>query len=70
MLVGQIVAEVSGKSYMEYARENILIPLGMKTTDFTYSSQAMIEKAAAGAFSPDEVAVSYTHLTLPTTPYV
>jgi CubicO group peptidase (beta-lactamase class C family) len=55
VLVGQIVAEVSGKSYIEYARENILIPLGMKTTDFTYSSQAMISKAAAGAFSPDEV---------------
>jgi len=55
VLVGQIVAEVSGKSYMEYARENILIPLGMKTTDFTYSSQAMIGEAAAGAFPADEV---------------
>ena len=55
VILGQIVAEVSGKSYIEYARENILIPLGMKTTDFTYSSEAMISKAAAGAFPADEV---------------
>jgi len=49
------VAEVSGKSYIEYARENILIPLGMENTDFTYASEAMIEKAATGAFLTDEV---------------
>jgi len=55
VILGQIVAEVSGKSYIEYARENVLIPLGMKNTDFTYKSEAMIEKAAAGAFLPDEV---------------
>jgi pimeloyl-ACP methyl ester carboxylesterase len=40
---------------MDYAKENILIPLGMKNTDFTYSSQAMIEKAAAGAFPAADV---------------
>ncbi|TKJ47252.1 hypothetical protein CEE34_04685 [Candidatus Aerophobetes bacterium Ae_b3a] len=55
VILGQIVAEVSSKSYMEYARENILIPLGMKNTDFTYSSQAMISKAAAGAFPAADV---------------
>jgi len=49
------VAEVSGKSYIEYVRENILIPLGMENTDFTYASEAMVEKAAAGAFLSDEV---------------
>ncbi len=55
VILGQIVAEVSGKSYIEYARENILTPLGMENTDFTYSSQAMIANAAAGAFAADEV---------------
>jgi len=55
VILGQIVSEVSGKSYMEYARENILIPLGMENTDFTYSSQAMISNAASGAFPADEV---------------
>ena len=55
VMLGQIVAEVSGKSYIEYAKENILDPLGMRTTDFTYASEAMIEKAAAGAFPADEV---------------
>ena len=55
VILGQIVAEISGQSYMEYAKENILVPLGMKNTDFTYSSQAMVVKAAAGAFVADEV---------------
>ncbi|GAG87274.1 unnamed protein product, partial [marine sediment metagenome] len=55
VILGQIVAEVSGKSYTEYARENILTPLGMENTDFTYSSEAMISKAAAGAFLADDV---------------
>jgi CubicO group peptidase (beta-lactamase class C family) len=55
VILGQIVAEVSGKPYIEYARENILGPLGMENTDFTYSSEAMIEKAASGAFLADEV---------------
>jgi len=55
VILGQIVSEVSGKSYIEYARENILGPLGMENTDFTYSSEAMIKKAAAGAFPADEV---------------
>jgi len=49
LLAGQIVAEVSGKSFAEYVKENILTPLGMENTDFTYSSDAMIEKAAAHA---------------------
>ncbi len=55
LLAGQIVAEVSGKPYAEYARENILTPLGMENTDFTYSSEAMIEKAAAHAVPANQV---------------
>jgi len=55
LLAGQIVAEVSGKSYTEYARENILTPLGMENTDFTYSSEAMIAKAAAHAVPANQV---------------
>ncbi|TKJ45609.1 hypothetical protein CEE35_03390 [Candidatus Aerophobetes bacterium Ae_b3b] len=54
VILGQIVAEVSGMSYIEYVRENILIPLGMENTDFIYASDAMIEKAAAGAFAANE----------------
>ncbi|MFB3077444.1 MAG: serine hydrolase, partial [Lysobacterales bacterium] len=47
--LGQIVAEVSGLLYTEYVQEHILAPLGMENTDFTYSSDAMIANAAAGA---------------------
>ena len=54
--LGQIVAQVSGQPYMEYAREHILAPLGMETTDFLYSSEAMIEEAAAGALPAAEAA--------------
>ena len=55
LLAGQIVAEVSGKPYIEYVKENILIPLGMENTDFSYSSDAMIEKAAAHAVPAAQV---------------
>ncbi|MCP4381686.1 MAG: alpha/beta fold hydrolase [Hyphomicrobiales bacterium] len=54
--LGQIVAEVSGQPYVEYVREHILAPLGMENTDFTYSSEAMIANAAAGAVPVAEVA--------------
>jgi len=49
VLLGQIVAEVSGQAYIEYVQEHILRPLGMDNTDFTYSSEAMITNAAASA---------------------
>lgn len=50
VMLGQIVAAVSGQPYIEYVKEHILEPLGMENTDFTYSNQAMIAKAAAPAF--------------------
>lgn len=49
VLFEQIVAEVSGQPFIEYVKEHILAPLGMVNTDFTYSNQAMIAKAAAPA---------------------
>jgi CubicO group peptidase (beta-lactamase class C family) len=55
MLVGQIVAEVSGQPYTEYVREHILAPLGMGNTDFSYSSEAMIARAAAHAVPAPQV---------------
>ena len=54
VLLGQIVAEVSGQPYIEYVRENILKPLGMDNTDFTYSSESMINNAAASAVPIDD----------------
>ncbi|MEE8592852.1 MAG: alpha/beta fold hydrolase, partial [Candidatus Bipolaricaulota bacterium] len=49
--LGQIVEAVSGQPYVEYVREHILIPLGMVTTDFEYSSDVMLANAAAPATS-------------------
>ena len=49
--LGQIVEAVSGQPYVEYVRGNILIPLGMETTDFEYSTEAMVANAAAPATS-------------------
>jgi len=49
--LGQIVEAVSGQPYVEYVREHILIPLGMVTTDFEYSSETMLAAAAAPATS-------------------
>ena len=47
IMLGQIVAAVSGQAYMDYVREHILTPLGMANTDFTYSSETMIANAAS-----------------------
>jgi len=37
LALGEVVSEVSGMGYEEYVREEILTPLGMDHTDFTYS---------------------------------
>ena len=55
VMLGQIVAEVSGQPYIEYVQEHILAPLGMENTDFTYSNRVMIAKAAAPAFPAAQV---------------
>jgi CubicO group peptidase (beta-lactamase class C family) len=49
--LGQVIAAVSGQSYVEYVQEHILNPLGMTNTDFTYSNDFM-EANAAGAAVP------------------
>jgi D-alanyl-D-alanine carboxypeptidase len=55
VMLGQVVAEVSGQPYIEYVQEHILAPLGMVNTDCIYSSQAMIAKAAAPALPAAQV---------------
>jgi CubicO group peptidase (beta-lactamase class C family) len=55
VVLGQIVAQVSGQPYTEYVQEHILAPLNMENTDFTYSNEAMIAKAAAPAFPAAQV---------------
>ena len=36
LVLGEIISEVSGIGYEEYVREEILVPLGMNRTGFTY----------------------------------
>jgi len=55
LMLGQIVAEVSGQTYIDYVRDKILIPLGMDKTDFFYKNEFMVAKAAAPAFPAGEV---------------
>ncbi|MCL4861401.1 MAG: beta-lactamase family protein [Caldilineaceae bacterium] len=55
VMLGQIVAAVSGQPYIEYFQEHILAPLGMENTDFIYSNQAMIDHAAAPALPAAQV---------------
>jgi CubicO group peptidase (beta-lactamase class C family) len=40
LALGEVVSEVSGMSYEEYVREEILTPLGMNRTGFTYLAGA------------------------------
>jgi CubicO group peptidase (beta-lactamase class C family) len=47
LVLGEIVASVSGTPYQNYVRENILSPAGMTQTDFRHSP-AMLSRAATG----------------------
>ncbi|MFM9910540.1 MAG: serine hydrolase domain-containing protein [Chitinophagaceae bacterium] len=46
-LLGKIVTNVSGKRYQDYIKENIWLPLGMKTSEWEYANVAP-EKLAHG----------------------
>ncbi len=46
MLLGTIIEKVIGQSYRDYIRHNILEPLGMKQTDFIYTSEMESYEAA------------------------
>ncbi|MBL7743056.1 MAG: beta-lactamase family protein [Chitinophagaceae bacterium] len=46
-LLGKIITSVSGKRYQDYIKENIWLPLGMKTSEWEYSNIAS-EKFAHG----------------------
>jgi D-alanyl-D-alanine carboxypeptidase len=48
MVLGAIIEKVTGQSYEDYVRQNILIPLDMSHTDFVYS-KAMEAYEAAGS---------------------
>ena len=47
LVLGEVISEVSGMRYEEYVREEILSPLGMERTGFTYPEPAG-EGAATG----------------------
>jgi D-alanyl-D-alanine carboxypeptidase len=48
MVLGAIIEKLTGETYEEYVRKNILEPLGMKHTDFLYT-KAMEPDEAGGA---------------------
>jgi CubicO group peptidase (beta-lactamase class C family) len=47
LVLGEVVEAASGRSYTDYVRSNILSPLGMTSTDFTYRDD-MAPRAATG----------------------
>jgi CubicO group peptidase (beta-lactamase class C family) len=46
ILLGNIIEKVTGKSYEQYLKENILEPLGMKSTGYDHNKQVMKNRAA------------------------
>lgn len=54
MLLGAIIEKVSGLSYKDYIKHNILEPLGMRQTDFVYTREMEPFEAAGShpAFNP------------------
>jgi CubicO group peptidase (beta-lactamase class C family) len=57
LTLGEVISEVSGASYEEYVRDEILTPLGMNRTGFTYPELA-----------GDNAATGYQQLWRPLTP--
>jgi CubicO group peptidase (beta-lactamase class C family) len=48
LVLGEVIAEVTGKSYEDHVREEVLSPLGMERTGFQYPDGAGGGGAAAG----------------------
>jgi CubicO group peptidase (beta-lactamase class C family) len=48
LVLGEVVSEVAGKGYEEYVREEILAPLAMERTGFSYPEQPVENDAATG----------------------
>lgn len=48
MVLGAIIEKITGMTYEDYIRQNILQPLAMKHTDFVYTEE-MVPDVAAGA---------------------
>lgn len=46
-MLGDIVEAAAGQSYPAYVRDQILVPLGMASTDFMYRPE-MVDRAATG----------------------
>lgn len=47
MVLAAVIESVSGQTYEEYVRENILKPLGMDRTDFVYTEPMLTDEATA-----------------------
>ena len=78
MLLASIVERVSGVSFVEFIKQNIFDRIGMSSTTIPFGKNQFKEmpnrvrgydRTEDGGYV-DNDSVSYTHLTLPTTPYV
>jgi CubicO group peptidase (beta-lactamase class C family) len=45
LLLGEVIAAAAGQSYADFVREHLLIPLGMRQTDFVYREETAPEAA-------------------------
>lgn len=53
VLLGHIIEKVSGKSYDQFLRENIFVPLGMKNTGADVTSEVLKGRAAGYRVGPN-----------------
>lgn len=66
ILLGIVVEKVSGKSYAEFLKENVLDPLGMKDSGYDVNATILPQRAAGYSRSPQGVINSqYIDMTLP-----
>ena len=63
VLLGYVIEKISGGTYDEYVRKNLLEPLGMKDTGYDWNT-AVIARRASG-YNPDGKLAPYLDMSLP-----
>jgi D-alanyl-D-alanine carboxypeptidase len=63
VLLGHIIERISGVSYEEYVRKNLLEPLGLKDSGYDWNT-AVIARRASG-YTPDGKQAPYLDMSLP-----
>ena len=63
VLLGHVIEKISGGSYDEYVRKNLLEPLGLKDTGYDWNTTVIARRASG--YNPDGKLAPYLDMSLP-----